>query len=121
MKDIQFTLPKTMQITPNIQGKTSVQGLMVYQKLMILILSPASGLYRQEAGTTLTELLEGANTPSDEILLALGTSACLAAKNLLDIEDADRIKNVTAQAQNGSLSITLQLQDGEIYTGVLTA
>ena len=74
-----------MQVTPNIQGKTSVEGLMLYQKLMILILSPVNGLYRQNAGTTLTELLQGANTPTADVLLALGTSACLTAKNLLDV------------------------------------
>ena len=121
MKDIQFTLPKTMQITPNIQGKTSVEGLKVYQKLMILILSPSNGLYREQAGTSLTELLQGSNTPTDEILLALGTSACLTAKNLLDIQDMEKLKSVTAEASNGSLSITVQLQDGETYTGVLIA
>ena len=119
MKDLQFVQPKTMKITPTILGKTTIEGLLLYQKILVLILSPISGLYRESAGTTLTELLQGANTPPDDVLLALGTTACATVKGLLAPEDNQIVDSLSASAQNGSLIVTLVLEDGQTYTGAL--
>lgn len=119
MKDLKFTQPKTMEIAPDIKGKTTVDGLILYQKLLTLILSPSNGAYREQAGTTLTQLLQGANTPQDDVLLAIGTNACSTARNLLAVQDSDLIDSLEAAAQDGSLTITLTLTDGQTYTGAL--
>lgn len=119
MRDLQFTQPKTMLIQPEIKGKTSVDGLKVYQKLLVLILSPSNGVYREQAGTVLTELLQGANTPQDDVLLAIGTNACSTARSLLDPQDNQLIDTLEASAQNGQLTITVTLIDGQTYTGAL--
>lgn len=119
MKDICFTQPKTCLILPQIKGKTSVQGLILYQKIVVLMLSSQAGAYRAQAGTELVNTLQGANIPVDSVLLSIGTLACSAVRKQLDPEDDRKIQSLTASVQNGGLSITLKLTNGESYTGVI--
>lgn len=119
MRDIQFIQPKTEIIFPVIKGKTTIDGLLLYQKILVLMLSPVNGLYRESAGTSLTQLLQGANTPANDVLLAIGTNACSTARNCLDVQDVQLIDSLSASAQDGRLSITLTLIDGQTYTGTL--
>lgn len=120
MRDICFTKPKTCLIQPEILGKSSVQGLLLYQKIVVLLLSSQNSSYRSQTGTNLVDLLGGANTPADVILTSLGTIACNQIKAQLDSSDAQLIQSLTAEAQDGHLSITLVLDQNESYTGVLT-
>lgn len=84
MKDLQFTEAKTTIIEPLILGTTAVSGLRLYQKILVLMLSSRSATYREAAGANLIDLLSGANTPSDELLASLGSSACAQVRSLLD-------------------------------------
>lgn len=120
MKDMQFTQPKTMLIQPHVLGVASVQGLILYQKILVLMLSSSSSSYRENAGTQLIDLLSGSNTPSDQLLTSLGSNACAQARSLLDSQDIDKMDSLTASASNGVLSITLRLKDGQTYTGELS-
>lgn len=120
MRDVCFTKPETCIIQPQILGKSSVQGLLLYQKIIVLLLSSQKGLYREQAGTNLVDLLGGANTPADVVLTSLGTIACNQIRAQLDSSDAQKIESLTADAKDGHLSITLVLDQNESYTGVLT-
>lgn len=120
MKDICFTQAKTMLVQPHILGKSSIQGLLLYQKILILILSDDSNTYRSDSGVGLIKLLKGANTPADQMLQSLGNIACAQVKSLLDAQDIQKLKSLTADASNGSLYITLELESGQTYTGALT-
>lgn len=120
MKDICFTQAKTTAVQPKILGKSSIQGLLLYQKILVLLLSDSSSLYREDSGAGLISLLKGSNTPADQLLQALGSIACAQVKGLLDPSDVEKLKDLTASAQNGSLYITLELESGQTYTGALT-
>ena len=119
MKDICFTQPKTCLIVPQIKGKTSVEGLILYQKIVVLMLSSQTGAYREQSGTELVNTLQGANIPADSVLLSIGTLACNAVRKQLDPQDEQKIQSLTASVQSGGLSIILQLANGESYTGVI--
>lgn len=119
MKDICFTELKTQAIVPDIRGKTYSTGQLIYQKILILILSDKDGIYRTNTGTTLIQLIHGVNTPNDALLQTLGTTACNDAYSLLSAQDISHIDSLRASASNGQLSITLKLKDGQTYTGVL--
>lgn len=120
MKDIQFIKPQTTQINPYILGKTSTYGLILYQKILVLLLSSSSDLYRQREGTTLLDILDGSNTPSDQLLQVIGSSACGQLITYLDSSDTDLIQSLTADANMGRLSIILTLKTGQSYEGFLT-
>lgn len=121
MKDIKFVEPQTCVIAPTIKGKIQTQGLAVYQKVLTLMLSSSSDIYRQKQGTSLLNILEGSNTPPDDILQAIGMTACSQVLLCLDSQDVQLIKQLRAQAINGSLNIHLQLIDGTIYKGQLAS
>ena len=119
MKDICFTELRTQQVSPSIKGKTYSTGQLIYQKILLLMLSDKSGLYRENSGTSLIRLIHGVNTPNDALLQTLGTTACNDAYSLLSAQDISHIDSLRASASNGQLSITLKLKDGQTYTGVL--
>lgn len=120
MKDIQFIIPQTSIINAAIVGKTYTEGLILYQKVLVLILSSSLSMYRSKSGTKLIDLLQGSNTPPDNILQMLGTSACGQLMTCLDSSDIDKIQSLTASANNGKLNIILTLINGQSYEGFLT-
>ena len=119
MRDFQILPVQTTILQPKVLGKTSTQGLLLYQKILLLILSSSKGAYREQAGCDLVSLLQGGNTPEDAILQSIGLLACSTVKGLLDFQDAQKIESLTAQAQDGQLYITLTLISGQTYTGSL--
>jgi len=57
MKDMLITEPKTQAISPSVLGKTYSEGLSIYQKILVLILSSDTAPYRVSAGAPLIKLL----------------------------------------------------------------
>lgn len=120
MKDIQIVPMKTVLVQPMLLGKTTTASLILYQKVLILMLSSSKQFCRESAGTSLIDLLQGANIPADQLLTTLGSAACAKVLSLLQDTDRQLVSSLTAEAANGTLSITLQLKTGQSYTGVLT-
>lgn len=118
MIDVLFGQPKSGKVRLQLLGKTDT-GIRLYQKLLILILSPASQLYREQQGTNLVSYLGHINALGDSALTALGTEACNKAKGLLDPQDSSLVQSVQAEARNSVLYITMKLIDGTSYTGAL--
>lgn len=68
MKDIAITTGVSGTIPFTIQGRTDSDGMMLYQQLLILLLSYNKGSYRSSAGTALAGLLDGSNIPTASAL-----------------------------------------------------
>lgn len=119
MRDLQILPVKTAAMKPCVLGRTTSQGFMLYQKIVILILSYYKDAYREAAGSNLPALLKGANTPMDQVLLSMGTMACNQVKSQLAPQDAQKIDSLSASAQNGQLDINLTLVSGQTYTGAI--
>ena len=118
MTDLLFTQPKTQQVKLSLLGKTNT-GIRLYQKILILMLSDSSGLYRSNMGTVLTSVIGRSNLTQPNMLLQLGRTACTDALRFLDSQDRQLISSLQASYQNGELFITMKLTDGTTYTGGL--
>lgn len=120
MKDIQIVPVQSTQIIPSVLCKTQAAGLILYQRILVLLLSSSGAAYRELQGASMLNLLQGINTPSDDILTSLGTLSCAQVRDMLSVEDNINLKNLYVQTQNGSLYVTVELNDGTSYKGQLT-
>lgn len=119
MIDILFTTTKNGPVTTKILGATDT-GIRLYQKIIILLLSSANDMYRQQYGSQLPDLVGKVNISDDITLQNFGVMACSGVLQQLDPEDRAQIQTLTATAQNLKLYITISLRDGTTYTGALT-
>lgn len=103
-----------------ITGKSEDTGLMLLQRLYVMLLTDSQSPYRDsDGGVTLWNFLEGANIPSDSIMntyLALG---CSTAVSMLDDEDKQNISSFTGSCVDGVITCTLVLADGTTVKGQL--
>ena len=101
-------------------GGSDDTGLMLLQRLYVMLLSdPQTGYRNSDGGQTLLKFLDGGNIPVDSIMdtyLALG---CATAVSMLEESDRKLIKSFTGKVVNGVITCTLVLQDGTTIQGQL--
>lgn len=114
MRDLQFIDKTSYNIQPYVIGKTNDRLLMLYQKILVLLLTQGNTEFRQYQGTQLISLLQGANIPAQNFLQHLGQISCNQVLQQLDSEDRQLISNLSASVQNGSLFIVLKTEDQQI-------
>lgn len=119
MKDIAFIRPVSQVIKGTIKNRSTDQGLLLYQKIVLLVLSSVTGAYRQEAGTSFVQYLGRGNMADNDYMKALLQTACTQAKQCLDLQDSNRIESINVQMLDTSANITITLTSGEIYTGTI--
>lgn len=119
-KDIQILPNNTGEVHFSIIGASTDTGLMLLQRLYILLLASASGSYRANfSGQSLLDLLEGANVPSDGALNSILAIGCANAYEALDDEDKTHIQSFSGESINGEIICTLILTDGTTVKGVI--
>lgn len=120
-KDVLMIPDKTGVVNFDITGSSEDTGLLLLQRLYVMLLSdPRTGYRDSDGGQTLLRFLDGGNIPLDSIMntyLALG---CSTAVSMLDEEDRNKIESFTGYSENGVITCTLELVDGTTIQGQLT-
>ena len=121
MKDLRIIPDDSGTVTFYPRGESDDTGLMLLQRLYVMIFSdPSIGFRLGDGGYTLWSFLEGANIPSKEVFDTLLATACSSAVNMLDPDDQAHISSFTAEGStDGSAIFTLTLQDGTTVKGKL--
>ena len=119
-KDVCIIPAITGDVNFQIYGDSTDTGLMLLQRLYVMLLSdPQTGYRNSDGGQTLLKFLDGGNIPVDSIMdtyLALG---CQTALSMLDDSDRALISDFTGQSVDGKLICTLELADGTTIQGQL--
>lgn len=119
-KDVLMIPSVSGKVNFTITGSEEDTGLMLLQRLYVMLLSDPQNPYRDsDGGATLLTFLDGANIPTDSIMntyLALG---CSTAVSMLDESDKEHIESFTGQCLNGVITCTLVLTDGTTVKGQL--
>ena len=119
MKDL-LIIPNTPgTVTFEVRGKSEDSGLLLLQRLYVLLFSGSSEDYRTEGGN-LSGFLEGVNIPdigSFNALLAVCAGAALRA---MDEDDRVNIESFTATYDGESINCILKLTDGTTVNGTLS-
>jgi hypothetical protein len=118
-RDIQIVPNKEGDVTFEIIGAAEDSGLLLLQRLYILMLSSVDG-YRYTSGNTLLSLLDGANAPSDGAMNSMLAIGCANAVEALDEEDRVRVASFTGQCTNGTITCSLDFADGTTLKGIFT-
>lgn len=119
MNDLQIITASNGKVTFDVYGKSADNGLMLLQRLYVLLLSSNEGTYRNSSSYTLLKFIEGGNIPSDKAMDAILAICCSEALDMLDKEDRDNIASFTATSSNGEITCTLILADGTTVKGLL--
>ena len=119
-KDVIMIPDKPGEVNFAITGAYEDTGLLLLQRLYVMLLSdPRTGYRNSDGGQTLLKFLDGSNIPVDSIMdtyLALG---CQTAVSMLDKEDRALISSFTGQTIDGKIYCTLKLKDGTTIQGLL--
>jgi len=119
-KDLQILPDAQGEIAFSLLGASEDTGLMLLQRLYMLMLSDMDEGYRTGAqGYSLLAFLEGGNMPEDGVLDAMLSITCALALKALDPEDRERVSSFTAKALDGGIHCTLKLADGTTVGGEL--
>lgn len=121
MTDLRIIPDKSGDVCfDTIYGACKDSGLMLLQRLYILLLSDPRSSYRENLdGHTLLSFLEGGNYPMDAIMNSMLAICCANAVNSLDAEDSALVSSFTGVCTDGIITCTLTLQDGTTIEGVL--
>lgn len=119
-KDVLIIPDKNGDVNFTIIGASDDTGLLLLQRLYVMLLSdPRTGFRNSDGGQTLLKFLDGGNIPVDSIMdtyLALG---CQTAVSMLDAEDRKLISSFTGKTVDGKMFCTLKLKDGTTIQGLL--
>lgn len=119
MKDL-LIIPETSDVvTFEVRSGRNDSGLLLLQRLYVLLFTGSSEDYRTGGGN-LSGFLEGANMPdiaSFNALLAVCASSALRA---LDQDDRANISSFTATYDGEVINCTLKLIDGTTVNGTLS-
>ena len=119
-KDVLMIPEVSGPVNFNITGDSDDTGLLLLQRLYVMLLSdPQTGFRDSDGGQTLLKFLDGGNIPVDSIMdtyLALG---CLTAASMLDESDKKLIQSFTGKCTDGIIVCTLVLKDGTTIQGQL--
>jgi hypothetical protein len=119
-KDLVMIPAKSGPVVFNITGESEDTGLMLLQRLYVMLLSdPQTGYRDSDGGQTLLKFLDGGNIPVDSIMNTYLAHGCATAVSMLDEEDRDNIDSFTGICENGIITCTLVLADGTTIQGQL--
>lgn len=118
--DIRIINDETGDAGLVVAGSQEDGGLMLLQRLYVLLLSNLTDTYRSGSITgDVLALLDGGNIPSDDVFNSLLNMSCAAAVTTLDAEDRRNVSLFSAKAVDGSVEATLTLADGTTVKGKL--
>lgn len=119
-KDVLMIPDESGEVNFTITGSSEDTGLLLLQRLYVMLLSDPDAKYRDsDGGQTLLRFLDGANVPLDSIMNTYLAQGCATAVSMLDQSDQDNIKSFTGICENGIVTCTLTLQDGTTIQGQL--
>lgn len=119
--DIQIITDREGTVTFDVYGDSEDTGLMLLQRLYVLLMSDQDSSYRaQNASYSLLAFLDGANFPGDGAMNAILAICCSNAVSMLDSADRARIQSFIGLCRNGVMTCTLTLTDGTTIKGALT-
>lgn len=118
--DIQIIPQRDGEVQFHVLGKSGDTGLMLLQRLYVLLLSDQDSTYRAaDSSYSLLGFLEGGNRPADGVMNSILAVCCSTAYSMLDKADRDQIGSFTGVSVDGVVTCTLELRDGTTVTGVL--
>lgn len=119
MKDLQIIPDDSGSVSFYPRGESEDTGLMLLQRLYVMLFSPPAGGYRQgDGGYTLWNFMIGGNIPTKEVFDTVLATCCASALNMLDASDRDLIASFSGEGEtDGSAIFTLTLQDGTTVKG----
>lgn len=122
MKDLKLITDDNGDVSFFPRGESDDTGLMLLQRLYVMIFSdPSIGYRLSQGGYTLWSFMQGGNIPSTQIFNTVLSMCCSSALEMLDSSDRANISSFTAKgAEDGSAIFTLVLQDGTTVKGKLT-
>lgn len=122
MKDLQIIPADAGDVEFYPRGDSEDTGLMLMQRLYVMLFSDPSKGYRQgNGGYTLWNFLEGGNIPAKQFFDAALSTSCSSAVSMLDQADRDLIASFSGEGkEDGSAVLTLKLKDGTTVKGRLT-
>lgn len=119
-EDIQIIPSESGEVLFRVIGKSDDTGLMLLQRLYLLMLSDQDSAYRAAGSSySLLRFLEGANKPSDGVMNSILAVCCSTAVAMLDKADQDSIDSFTGVSVDGAVACTLRLKDGTTVSGAL--
>lgn len=119
-KDILIIPAKSDDVIFTVLGAYQDTGLLLLQRLYVLLLSdPRIGFRDSDGGQTLLKFLDGGNIPIDSIMDTYLSLGCKTALSMLDPEDRALITSFTGKSIEGKMYCTLKLKDGTTIQGLL--
>lgn len=118
MIDLRIIDINNPYVQPIVQGKTTDNNLILYQKVLIVLLTDNRTLFRQNAGTQLISLLGRTNYNSSFLQSRLE----IIKQQVLDsLDQIDRqaIAELTLTMVSSQLDVTIQFTDGTIIQEVI--
>ena len=118
-RDIQILPMKEGEFDFAILGAREDSGLMLLQRVFLLLLS--DGLYRDTGLTEvgLLSFLEGGNYPDEGVMNSLLGACCSNVLSVLDDSDRECIAGLTGEFVDRKIICTLTFNDGTSLTGVI--
>lgn len=121
MKDLQIIPSEQGSVEFFPRGDSDDTGLMLLQRLYVMIFSePLSGYRQGDGGYTLWNFMEGGNIPTKQVFDSILATCCASAVNMLDESDRELIASFVGEgSEDGSAIFTLTLQNGTTVKGKL--
>lgn len=120
-KDLLMIPSVSGPVTFSITGASEDTGLLLLQRLYVMLLSdPAIGYRNSDGGQYLLRFLDGYNIPADSVMNTYLAHGCATAVSMLDQSDRDNIQSFTGSCTDGKITCTLVLADGTTIQGQLT-
>ena len=118
--DVQILPAKQGDIQFTVRGASDDTGLMLLQRIYILMLSAQGEAYRKATqGYSLLDFIEGGNVPNDNVMTSVLAIVCATVLSSLDSDDRALVASLTGYGEDGVAHITLKLTDGTTITGEL--
>lgn len=120
-EDVQIIPMSTGQFEFKVYGKSADTGLMLLQRLYMMLLCDQDSPYRVQniSSYSLLGFLEGANKPTDGVMNSILAVCCSTAVYMLDKADSTLIDSFTGVSVDGAVTCTLVLKDGTTVSGAL--
>jgi len=119
-KDIRIIPQTSGEVIFSVYGTSEDTGLMLLQRLYILLLSDQSDGYRGGSDSySLLRFTEGGNIPPDAVLDSILNICCALALRALDDSDRELIQSFYGSSEEGKITCTLTLKDGTTISGAL--
>ena len=120
MRDLQIIPDESGRVTFSVVGASEDNGLLLLQRLYVLLLSDTDEAYRDGAdGYSLLKFIEGGNIPSAGVLDSVLAISCATALNSLDPEDRAVVQSFTGATTTTGIVCSLLLTDGTTIKGLL--